>query len=84
MEETNMATVMKVRRVQEVDVAGLSQKIRQARENKGLSISGLGKASGISRKSLSNFELGHVEAIAYPTLKKLEDVLETDFGIKFE
>ena len=79
-----MATTMKVRRVQESFVADLSQKIRQARENKGLSISGLGKASGISRKSLSNFELGHVEAIAYPTLQKLEQILETDFGIEFE
>ena len=79
-----MATAMKVRRVQEVNIADLPQQIRQAREAKGMSILKLHKVSGISRLSLSKFESGDVVAIAYPTLQKLEQVLEVDFGIEFE
>lgn len=79
-----MAVAMKVRRVQEIDIADLPQRIRQSREAKGLSLVGLHKASGISRLSLRRFELGDVAAIAYPTLQKLEQVLEVDFGVKFD
>jgi transcriptional regulator with XRE-family HTH domain len=79
-----MATAMKVRRTQEVDIVDLPQRIREAREAKGLSILGLQKVSGINRTSLSKFESGDVVAIAYPTLQKLEQVLEVDFGIEFE
>ena len=79
-----MTTAMKVRRVQEVDIADLPQRIKQAREAKGMSVLALHKTSGISRLSLRRFESGEVEAIAYPTLQKLEQILETDFGIEFE
>lgn len=77
-----MNTVMKVRRVQEAEIPGLSQRLREARGDKPLAQ--VAKAAGISRLSLRRFEQGEVDAIAYPTLKKLEQVLGVDFGVLFE
>ena len=74
---------MQVTRKQKVDILDLAQKIKQAREAKGLSILGLHEISGISRVSLTKFENGEAKSIAYHTVKKLEKFLDVDFGVKF-
>ncbi|WP_051424232.1 helix-turn-helix domain-containing protein [Aphanizomenon flos-aquae] len=76
-----MTINMKVRRTQETEIPDLSQRLKDARGSKPLSQ--VARDTGISRLSLRRFEEGMVEAIAYPTLKKLEQVLGVDFGVSF-
>jgi len=77
-----MTTNMKVRRTQEAEIPDLSQRLKEARGDTPLSQ--VARDAGISRLSLRRFEEGAVEAIAYPTLKKLEQVLGVDFGVSFD
>ncbi len=77
-----MLAVIKVRRVQETEIPDLSQKLKDARGDTPLSQ--IARRAGITRQALQNFESGKVGAIAYPTLKKLEQVLGVDFGVKFD
>lgn len=81
-EQLIMSINMKVRRVQETEIPDLSQRLKDARGYKPLAQ--VARDAGISRQALRRFEAGMVEAIAYPTLKKLEQVLGVDFGVSFD
>ncbi|MFM5939842.1 MAG: helix-turn-helix domain-containing protein [Microcystis panniformis] len=77
-----MSISMKVRRIQEAEIPNLSQRLKEARGEKPLAQ--IARDAGISRQALRRFEAGMERAIAYPTLKKLERVLSTDFGVSFD
>ncbi|MFO0054169.1 MAG: helix-turn-helix domain-containing protein [Dolichospermum sp.] len=77
-----MISNMKVRRTQEIEIPDLSQRLREARGDRALAQ--VARDAGINRTSLHRFESGMVDAIAYSTLKKLEKVLDTDFGVSFD
>jgi transcriptional regulator with XRE-family HTH domain len=77
-----MISKMKVRRTQEVEIPDLSRRLKEARGEKPLAQ--VARDAGINRTSLHRFETGMVEANAYSTLKKLEEVLGVDFGVTFD
>lgn len=78
---------VKVKRIvkQEIDVPDLGEKIKRARESDRRSLSSLAKAAGISRNYWYQLEEEAVMGgVAESTLRKIEDVLGVDFGVRFE
>ena len=78
---------VKVRRIikKEVDVPGLGEKIKQAREASSRSLTELSKRVGISRNYWYQLESEAVlGGVAEDTLRKIETVLEIDFGVRFD
>ena len=78
---------VRVRRIvkQEIDAPGLGQQIRKAREESGRSLSELARATGISRNYWYQLEAESVMGgISEETLRKIEAVLEVDFGVRFD
>lgn len=78
---------VRVRRIikQEVEVPGLGAAIKKERESSGRSLTALAKAAGISRNYWYQLESEAVlGGIAEDTLRKIEEVLGTNFGVSFE
>jgi transcriptional regulator with XRE-family HTH domain len=78
---------VKVRRIikQEIDIPGLGERIKQARENAGRPVTQLAKEVGISRNYWYQLEAEAVlGGMAEETLRKIEEVLDVDLGVKFE
>jgi len=75
-----------VRRIikQEVDIPGLGYQIKKAREDDVRSLTELAKTVGISRNYWYQLEGESVlGGVAEDTIKKIEEVLNANFGIKF-
>ncbi len=84
---TNNGMGLKVRRIvkQEVDVPGLGDQIKKAREASDRAVTELAKASGISRNYWYQLEAEAVlGGVAEETLRKIEEVLGIDFGVKLD
>lgn len=78
---------VKVRKTiqKEQDIPDLAQKIKQAREKSDLSVTGLAKAAGISRKYWYQIENDKIEgSLSYDTLCKIQSALGVEFNVKFE
>ncbi|MBW4565333.1 MAG: helix-turn-helix domain-containing protein [Mojavia pulchra JT2-VF2] len=78
---------MKVRRIikLEVDVPGLGERIKQAREARGRPVTQLAKEVGISRNYWYQLEAEAVlGGVAEETLRKIEEVLGIDLGVSFD
>lgn len=78
---------VKVRRIvkQEVDVPGLGDRIKKAREASDRPVTKLASAAGISRNYWYQLEAEAVlGGVAEETLRKVEEVLGVDFGVKFD
>ena len=78
---------VKVRRIvkQEIDIPGLGNQIKQAREADNRSVTELAKTVGISRNYWYQLEAESVlGGVAENTLKKIEEVLNVNFGINFD
>ncbi len=78
---------VKVRRIikLEVDVPGLGDRIKQAREARGRPVTQLAKEVGISRNYWYQLEAEAVlGGVAEETLRKIEEVLGIDLGVKFD
>lgn len=77
---------MIVRRVirQELEIQGLGQRIKAARQSDPRSLTALSKAVGVSRSYWYALEKDSVpDGLAEGTLRKIEAVLGVDFGITF-
>ncbi|MFN6538316.1 MAG: helix-turn-helix domain-containing protein [Nostoc sp. EkiNYC01] len=82
-----MAMTVKVRRIvkQEIDAPGLGDRIKQAREASNRPVTQLAKEVGISRNYWYQLEAEAVlGGVAEETLRKIEEVLGVDFGVKLE
>ncbi|MBD6620881.1 helix-turn-helix transcriptional regulator [Komarekiella sp. 'clone 1'] len=78
---------MKVRRIikLEVDVPGLGERIKQAREARGRPVTQMAKEVGISRNYWYQLEAEAVlGGVAEETLRKIEEVLGVDLGVQFD
>ena len=78
---------VKVRRIikQEVDIPGLGYQIKRAREDDARSLTELAKTVGISRNYWYQLEAESVlGGVAEDTIKKIEEVLNANFGINFD
>ncbi|MBD2492561.1 helix-turn-helix transcriptional regulator [Aulosira sp. FACHB-615] len=78
---------MKVRRIikLEIDIPGLGERIKQAREASGRPVTQLAKEAGISRNYWYQLEAEAVlGGMAEETLRKIEEVLGVDLGVQFD
>lgn len=77
---------MKVRKIikKVVEIDGLPEMIAQAKIASGKNVENVCKEAGFTRVYWYRLIKGEEEAIAYKTIRSLEKILNTDFGIKFE
>jgi transcriptional regulator with XRE-family HTH domain len=78
---------VKVRRIikLEIDIPGLGERIKQAREASGRPVTKLAKEVGISRNYWYQLEAEAVlGGMAEETLRKIEEVLGVDLGVQFD
>ena len=78
---------VKVRRIikLEVEIPDLGKRIKEAREADPRSVTKLAKTVGISRNYWYQLEAEAVlGGVAEDTIKKIEEVLNADFGISFD
>lgn len=78
---------VKVRRIVkiEIEIPDLGKRIKEAREADSRSVTKLAKAVGISRNYWYQLEAEAVlGGVAEDTIKKIEEVLNADFGINFD
>jgi transcriptional regulator with XRE-family HTH domain len=78
---------VRVRRIikLEVDVPGLGDRIKQARESSLRPVTHLAREVGISRNYWYQLEAEAVlGGVAEETLRKIEEVLSVDLGVKFD
>ncbi|MBL1177631.1 helix-turn-helix domain-containing protein [Pantanalinema sp. GBBB05] len=78
----------KVRQIikREVEVSDLGDRIRRAREADKRGVTALAKAVGVSRAFWYQMETDSTPSggIAEATLRRVEEVLGIDFGVRFE
>ncbi len=80
-----MALLIHRRITQTVKIPDLAAKIQQAQVASGLSVSEVCRRLGISRTYWYKLVNDNIpEGLAEPTLRKIEDVLGVNFGVKFE
>ena len=76
---------VKVRRIErkEVEIPDLNVRIAKAQKDSGKAISTVCKMVGFSRSYWYQMVNGKEDAIAEETLRKIEEVLGVNFGVKF-
>lgn len=80
-----MTVKVRKRIEKEQDFPDLPEKIRQARAQSDLTVTGLAKAAGISRKYWYQIENDKLEcALSYDTLCRIESALGVNLDVSFE
>jgi GIY-YIG catalytic domain len=75
---------IKIRRYTDIEVEGIGAKIKQARKASGRPVELLAGEAGISRAYWHDIEAERVrDALPEDTLRRIEKVLNVDFGVKF-
>lgn len=78
-----METV-KIRRYIDIEVKGIGEKIKQARKTDGRSVEVLAAQAEMSRSYWHDIEAERVrDTLPEDTLRKIEQVLGVDLGVKF-
>lgn len=75
---------MKVRKVIEVEVPGLGDRIRQAREADTRSLAAICRQVPMSTMNWYRIEAEETKALPIKTLQRIEEVLGVDFEVKFD
>jgi transcriptional regulator with XRE-family HTH domain len=75
---------VQIERVVRVDAPGIGAKIKAARERDPRSVEELAKASGMTRANWYRIENEENDVLPESRLRKIEEVLGVDFGVKFE
>lgn len=81
-----MANAVKVQRIIEVEVPGLGDQIKKARQEKqqsGKTMTDLASGAGMSVQNWYRIEK-ESQTLAESVLKKIEEVLGVSFGVKFD
>ena len=76
--------LMKVLKTIDVDVPGLGERLRQAREADPRTLAKICREVPMSPMNWYKLEKEETKAIPIETLSRIESVLGVDFGIKFE
>ena len=80
-----LATRMRIRRVQEVDVDNLGEKIKAARMASSKSLTQICEEIGLSRSYWYDIEQEKIRGtLSLENLRKIEEVLGVDFNVKFD
>lgn len=75
---------MKVRKVIEIEVPKLGDRIRQAREADSRSLAEICRQIPMSTMNWYRIEAEETKALPVETLQRIEEVLGVDFGVKFD
>lgn len=78
-----MKTLMRVIRETVVDVPNLGQRIKQVREADPRSLKSICETVGMSQMNWYRIEREEQD-LPEPTLRKIEEVLNVSFGVKFD
>jgi transcriptional regulator with XRE-family HTH domain len=76
--------LMKVKKVIEIEVVGLGSRIRQAREADSRSLAEICRQIPMTTMNWYRIEAESTKALPIETLRRIEEVLGVDFGVKFE
>ncbi|BAY50414.1 transcriptional regulator (plasmid) [Scytonema sp. HK-05] len=75
---------MKVRKVIDVEVPGLGERIRKARESDRRSLSAICRQIPMTTMNWYKIEAEETKALPIDTLRRIEEVLKVDFGVEIE
>ena len=75
---------VQIERVIRINAPGIGTKIKDVRERDPRSVDELAKAAGMTRANWYRIEREDNDVLPEPTLRKIEEVLGADFGVKFE
>jgi transcriptional regulator with XRE-family HTH domain len=75
---------MKVRKIIEVEVPGLGDRIRKIREADSRSLAEICRQIPMTTMNWYRIEAEETKALPVETLKRIEEVLGVDFGVKFD
>ncbi len=76
--------LMKVRKVIEIEVVGLSSRIRKAREADSRSLAEICRQIPMTTMNWYRIEAEETKALPIETLRRIEEVLGMDFGVQFD
>ena len=78
-------SAMLVQKTQTVEVPDLSIRIKEAQRRSGKTVEAICREAAISRQTWYNIENGYVKrGISWDVLRKIEQALNADFGVRFE
>ena len=77
-------TLMKVRKTIDINVPNLGEKIKKARERDSRSLSEICRQMEMSNMNWYKIESEETKALPIETLRRIEEVLGVDFGVKFD
>lgn len=79
-----MTTLMKVRRVTEIEIPSLGKKIKRAREQDPRSLVEICQIVGMTTSNWYRIEKEVTKFLPIETLQKIEEVLGIDLGVNFD
>ncbi|MBE8970865.1 helix-turn-helix transcriptional regulator [Nostocales cyanobacterium LEGE 12452] len=79
-----MSIDVQIERVIRVDAPSIGTRIKEARERDPRSVEELAKAADMSRANWYRIEREENDVLPEPTLRKIEEVLGVDFGVRFD
>jgi transcriptional regulator with XRE-family HTH domain len=75
---------MKVKKVLEIEVPDLGSRIRKAREADSRSLAEICRQVPMTTMNWYRIEAEETKALPIETLKRMEEVLGVDFGVRFD
>lgn len=79
-----MSIDVQIERVIRVDAPGIGARIKEARERDPRSVEELAKTADMTRANWYRIEREENDVLPEPTLRKIEEVLGVDFGVRFD
>ncbi len=78
-----MPTLMKIVKTASIEVPGLGERIKQARKGDSRSLKEIAEAAGMTPANWHRIE-SEEQALPLDTFRKMEEVLDKDFGVEFD
>jgi transcriptional regulator with XRE-family HTH domain len=76
--------LMKVRKTIDLEIPGLGERIRQAREKDGRSLTEICRQVPMTTMNWYKIEAEETKALPIETLRRIEEVLGVNFGVRFD
>ena len=77
-------TLMKVRKIIDIEVPGLGERIKEARQTDRRSLAEICRQIPMSPMNWYKIEASETKALPIETLRRIEFVLGVDFGVSFD
>lgn len=77
-------TLMKIRKTIDIEVPGIGEKIKEARERDRRSLAQICREIPMSQMNWYKIEAEETKALPIETLRRIEEILGVDFGVSFD